>query len=122
MDPITFITLWAKIRPFHQLKLRREARKAAEAGATNLPSVGPDLSAHPPEHVETVINAAAGIVGAAKSKLIYLALAQLAYGLVQLWINNGTLTADSAEPLVTGFLTGLFRIFTGSTLAEKGSA
>lgn len=119
MDPITFATIWMKVRPFHLLKLRREARKAAEAGVTPIPE---PQTEHPPEHVDTVVRVAASIVGGARSKLIWLAVAQLVYALVQLWINDGAITAASAEPMVTAFLTGLFRIATGETLAEKGAA
>lgn len=118
MDPITFATIWMKVRPFHLLKLRREARKAAEAGAIPLPE---PITEHAPEHVDTVVRVAASIVGGAKSKLIWLAVAQFAYGVVVLWINDGTLTMSALEPLVGGLGTAAFRIFTGQTLAEKGA-
>lgn len=121
MNPLLFAKLWMTIRPFHQLKLRREERRAAEAGLPTLPT--PAITTeHPPEHVETVINAAAALVGAGKSKLIWLAVAQALYGLVQLYINDGALTAVTVEPFVTGLFTAVFRIYTGSTLSEKGSA
>lgn len=118
MDPITFINAWIAIRPFHRLKLRREARQAAEAGAIPLPE---PTTEHAPEHVDAVVKIAATIVGGAKSKLIWLAAAQFLYALVVLYINDGALTMQSVEPLVTGFFTATFRIFTGQTLAEKGA-
>lgn len=126
MDPITFATIWMKVRPFHLLKLRREARRAAEAAGTPLapgsmaPVVVPDIG-HPPEHVDAVVNVAASIVGGAKSKLIWLAVAQFIYAAVVLYINGGALTAESLEPLLGGLLTAVFRVMTGQTLAEKGA-
>jgi len=120
MDPITFATLWFKIRPFHQLKQRREARRAAEAGLPTLPTPAV-VTEHPAEHVEVVVKAAAFLRGSATSKLMWLAVLQCGYGIAQLWI-EGTLTKDSVEPIVTGLFTAVFRIYTGSTLAEKGQA
>lgn len=119
MNPLTFVQLWMAVRPFHRLKLRREAKKAAEAGATPIPE---PQTEHPPEHVDAVVNVAASILGGAKSKLIWLAIAQFAYSAVQLYINDGAITAASVEPLVTGLFTAVFRIYTGGTLAEKGAA
>lgn len=120
MDPITFATIWMKVRPFHLLKLRREARKAEAAGVPTIAPAEP-VTDHPPEHVEAVVKVAATIVGGAKSKLIWLAVAQFIYGAAVLWINDGTLTASSLEPLLGGLFTAAFRIATGQTLAEKGA-
>jgi len=56
--------------------------------------------------------------GALKSKLIWLGVAQVLYGLVQLWA-NGMLTIDSAGPVVSGALTMVLRAVTKESLAEK---
>lgn len=123
MDPLTiarFITVWRDVRPFHTLKLRRDARKAEAAGIPSI--VQEPVTDHPQEHVEAVIHVAATLVGGAKSKLMYLALAQFIYAAAVLWINDGTLTPGSMEPIVFGLFTAVFRIFTGQTLAEKGAS
>jgi hypothetical protein len=113
MDPITLARVWLSVRPFHQLKLRRQARKAGE-------EVVSAQTEHAPEHVEAVIATAAAINGGARSKLIWLGLAQMGYTFLELWL-NGTLSPETAAPAVTGLLTIVFRAMTGETLAEKGS-
>lgn len=120
MDPITFVHIWMAVRPFARLKERREARKAAAAGQPQA-AANPVMLDHPPEHVDAVMNVAASIVGGAKSKLIWLAVAQFGYAVVVLWINDGTVTPASLEPLLGALLTAGFRIATGQTLAEKGA-
>jgi hypothetical protein len=56
--------------------------------------------------------------GAVKSKLMWLGLAQVLYGLVQLWA-NGMLTVESAGPVLGGVLTMWFRAVTTDSLADK---
>lgn len=120
MNPLTFVQVWMAIRPFARLKERREARRAAAAGAPIVTAPEPIIE-HEPEHVEKVINAAAFLRGSATSKLMWLAALQCIYGIAQLWI-EGTLTRDSVEPIVIGLFTAAFRIYTGGTLTEKGAA
>lgn len=59
--------------------------------------------------------------GAAKSKLIWLGLGQVVWGLVQLWAHDG-LTWDSAMPVIGGGATIVFRAMTDESLASKGAA
>lgn len=120
MNPLTFVQVWMAIRPFARLKERREARKAAAAGLPQAAANSVVLD-HPPEHVDTVIHVAAFILGGAKSKLIWLAVAQFLYAFAVLYINDGAVTMASVEPLLGGLLTTIFRITTGQTLAEKGA-
>jgi hypothetical protein len=60
------------------------------------------------------------VKGAAKSKLVWLGVAQVAYGLFQLWV-TGTLSPESAGPVVSGALTVVLRALTNESLANKGS-
>lgn len=56
--------------------------------------------------------------GAAKSKLVWLGVVQVLYGLFELWA-NGNLSADSAGPVISGALTIVLRAVTTQPLADK---
>lgn len=56
--------------------------------------------------------------GALTSKLIWLGVGQVVYGLFQLWA-SGDLSADTAGPVLSGALTIVLRAMTDQSLAEK---
>ena len=58
------------------------------------------------------------VKGAFRSKLVWLGVVQVAYGLFQLWA-NGELSPETAGPVVSGALTIMLRAITTSSLADK---
>ena len=95
---------------------RRRARKAMESWH--------EEHGGPPDEILEDFNSQPDEVsmdalkGAAKSKLMWLGLAQIIYGLVQLWA-TGMLTIESAGPVVSGAVTMWLRAITTQSLADK---
>lgn len=87
----------------------RRARKAAQQ----------ELLLEVPKPEEVISMDA--IKGGLKSKLVWLGLVQVAYGLFQLWA-TGALSVESAGPVVSGAFTMIFRAMTTQSLSAKGSA
>jgi hypothetical protein len=58
------------------------------------------------------------VVGAFKSKLVWLGFMQVVYGIFQLWA-TGDLSPETAGPVVSGALTIVLRAITTGSLAEK---
>src|SRR5438045_3266142 len=126
MDPLTLARLWLAIRPFKRLREHRAAKRAQAALSTasdhaTVPSpedavlamggvTSPTL-----EEIETM-NA---LKGALKSRLVWLGLAQIAYGLFNMWATGQAITPDSIGPLLTGAATVWLRALTTGTLASK---
>lgn len=107
MDPITLAKLWLVVKPVKRIKERRAAKKAAAAAA----SVEGQFQYDEGASMEI-------LKGAAKSKLVWLGLAQVAYGIVELWA-SGTLSAESVGPVLSGAITMWLRAVTTQSLAEK---
>ena len=108
--------LWLLVKPWQRFKIWRGKRKLAKtAWATH----HLDEVAEPFNSTDEDVSMDA-LKGALKSKLIWLGVAQVVYGLVQLWA-NGMLTIDSAGPVVSGALTMILRAATKESLAEKAA-
>ena len=91
----------------------RRAQKAAKRSAKNAADeVSEDFNS-PADEVPMK-----ALYGAAKSKLMWLGVAQVLYGLFELWA-NGTLSAESAGPVISGALTMVLRAITTGSLADK---
>jgi hypothetical protein len=58
------------------------------------------------------------IVGALKSKLVWLGIVQIGYSLFETWANGG-LNAEAVSTAISGVLTILFRAMTTTSLADK---
>jgi hypothetical protein len=108
---IALIKAWLMLRPIRVIKALRAAKRArqrAEADAAGGEFFDLDEGSR--------MNA---LKGAAKSKLVWLGLAQIAYSIFELWA-QGTLSPQSAATAVSGGLTILFRAVTTQSLDEKG--
>ena len=109
--------VWLLIKPVKRIRQWRTKRKMRswheEHGGP------PDEVAEPFNSTDEDVSMDA-LKGALKSKLIWLGLAQVVYGLVQLWA-TGMLTIESAGPVVSGAVTMILRAVTKESLAEKAA-
>ena len=115
LDPLTVARVWLLVKPWKRLKawrVRRKARSWSEEHGGPPDEILEDFNS-PDEEVSMD-----ALKGAVKSKLMWLGLAQVLYGLVQLWA-NGMLTIESAGPVLGGVLTMWLRAVTKESLAEK---
>lgn len=104
---------WIEKRPFskegkQRRKARRAQRKAERDGA------GGEFLV-PTEEDEEMGDS---IIGALKSKLVWLGIVQLVWSAAQSYM-AGTFTAEAAATTVSGVLTIVFRAMTNKPLAEK---
>jgi hypothetical protein len=97
--------------PFRRLRQRRIAKRKARASRP-LDEVPESFNVQPDEVSMDAVK------GALRSRLIWLGLAQVAYGLVQLWA-DGMLTVESAGPVLGGAVTIWLRAVTTGSLADK---
>lgn len=111
---------WMLVKPYKRIRnaiRQRRTRKAMQSWHDEhggLPDeIVEDFHSQPDEDISMDT-----LKGAAKSKLVWLGVAQVAYGLFQLWA-TGMLTAESAGPVVAGALTVVFRAVTSKSLADK---
>jgi hypothetical protein len=120
MDPLTIARLWIAVRPFKRWKEHRLAKRAAENQATeNVPAEAAPVTSSAPtlEEIETM-NA---MKGAMKSRLVWLGLAQIAYGVFNMWATGQAITPESVGPVISGAATVILRALTTGSLAEKGA-
>ena len=91
---------------FPKITARREAKRAANKSGQAIP-------AEPVEQVKMD-----SIKGALMSKLVWLGIVQIGYGLFEAW-SSGTLNAESVSTAISGVLTIVFRAVTTNSLADK---
>jgi hypothetical protein len=58
------------------------------------------------------------LLGALKSKTVYLGLVEALYGLFELW-SSGAISTESAGPILAGVLTIILRAVTTQPLSAK---
>lgn len=115
MDVLSAAKLWLLVRPVRRIKAWRKRRKLES---------WTDEHGGPPDEILEEFNSLpdevsmGALKGAVKSKLMWLGLAQVLYGLIQLWA-NGMLTIESAGPVLGGVLTMWFRAVTDKPLSAK---
>jgi hypothetical protein len=99
---------------FGFLKAWKRNRKANKAEKRDQPpdATIEDFNSQPDEVSMDAVK------GALRSRLIWLGLAQVVYGLVQLWA-DGMLTIESAGPVLGGAVTIWLRAVTKDSLADK---
>jgi hypothetical protein len=119
LDPVSWgqiAKLWLVVKPVRRIKAWRKRRKMAswlEEHGQPMDEIAEDFNS-PTD--EVVMGDA--WKGAAKSKLVWLGIAQVLYGLFELWV-NGTLTVESAGPIISGGITVWLRAITTQSLADK---
>lgn len=119
IDPLTAARLWLLIKPYKRIRnaiRHRRTRKAMQSWHEEHGGPPDEIREEfnsPPEEVRMD-----AVKGALKSRLIWLGLAQIVYGLVQLWA-NGMLTIESAGPVLGGAVTVWLRALTNESLADK---
>jgi hypothetical protein len=92
------------------------ARRAQKAAKRSAKQASDEVSEEFNQPVEDVSMDA--VVGAFKSKLVWLGFMQVVYGIFQLWA-TGDLSPETAGPVVSGALTIVLRAITTGSLAEK---
>jgi hypothetical protein len=102
----TLVGLWLKYRPIRRWRTRRAKR------AEHPDEIVEDFNSQPDEVSMDAVK------GALRSRLIWLGVAQVVYGLVQLWA-DGMLTIESAGPVLGGAVTIWLRAVTKDSLADK---
>lgn len=57
--------------------------------------------------------------GALRSRLVWLGLAQIAYGIFNMWATGLAITPESVGPVISGAATVILRALTTGSLASK---
>jgi hypothetical protein len=115
MDPLTVAKLWLLVKPvkrIRQWRTKRKMRSWHEEHGGPPDEILEDFNSQPDEVSMDAVK------GALRSRLIWLGLAQVVYGLVQLWA-DGMLTIESAGPVLGGAVTIWLRAVTKDSLADK---
>ena len=115
LDPITATKIWLLVRPIRRLRqwrTRRKMRSWYEEHGIPHDEIPEDFH-HQDEDVSMD-----ALKGGLKSKLVWLGLAQVAYGIFQLWA-TGDLSPETAGPVISGALTVALRAITNTSLADK---
>jgi hypothetical protein len=100
------------IKPAKRLKEWRKRRAMKSWEGHHLDAAPESFNVQPDEVPMDAIK------GALRSRLIWLGLAQVVYGLVQLWA-DGMLTIESAGPVLGGAVTIWLRAVTTESLSDK---
>lgn len=105
------VLFWVKHRPFSkEAKARRQSKRAARKAAKRGEFI------QPVKESEMLSNLFS--LGALKSKLVWLGIAQIVWSVVQAYL-GGTFDAQTLSTAGSGILTILFRAVTNSSLSEK---
>jgi hypothetical protein len=117
LDPVSWgqiAKLWLFVKPVRRIKAwrkRRAMRSWIEEHGQPIDEIAEDFNSE-----EVAMSPV--WKGAARSKLVWLGVAQVLYGLFELWA-TGSLTVESAGPVISGGLTIWLRAITTQSLADK---
>ena len=104
MALIGAVRLWLAVKPVRRIRNLRERRRKRKGL--------PPLETTEEQDVQAII-------GAFKSKTIWVAIVVEAWGLVQVFLEGGVFTRESVSALVLGILMIVLRSITNTSLSAK---